>query len=86
MKDILTLASASHQAARRPGAPVGPDELSRRHDSLATLRSMIETWRRRICFRRELAQKSKANPHLIEDMGLKSWQVEAEIAKPFWRR
>jgi uncharacterized protein YjiS (DUF1127 family) len=85
MTDTPILASAPHQAAR-PGTPAGPTGLSRRHYSLATLRSMIATWRERIRFRRELAQKSKANPHLIEDMGLKRWQVEAEIAKPFWRR
>ena len=39
------LASAPHQAAR-PGTPVGPAEVSRRHYSLATLRSIIATWRR----------------------------------------
>ena len=78
MNDTSTFDSAPHQAAR-PG-------VSRRHYSLAALRSMIATWRERRRFRWELAQKAKANPHLIEDMGLKGWQVEAEIAKPFWRR
>jgi uncharacterized protein YjiS (DUF1127 family) len=29
---------------------------------------------------------AKANPHLIEDIGMKKWQVEAEIAKPFWQK
>jgi uncharacterized protein YjiS (DUF1127 family) len=47
---------------------------------------MIAAWRERIWFRRELEQKSKDNPHLIADIGLTRWQVEAEIAKPFWRR
>ena len=28
---------------------------------------------------------SKANPHLIDDIGLTRRQVEAEIAKPFWQ-
>ena len=78
MKDTFTLASAQHQGAQ-PGTPMGLAEGSRRHYSLATLRSMIATWRERIRFRKELAQKAKANPHLIEDMGLKRWQVEAEI-------
>jgi uncharacterized protein YjiS (DUF1127 family) len=77
MNDTFTFESTPHQAAR-PGRS--------RHYSLAALRSIIATWRRRIRLRRELAQKAKANPHLIEDMGLKRWQVEAEIAKPFWRR
>ena len=44
MNDTPTLASAPHQAAR-PGTPVGPAEVSRRHYSLATLRSIIATWR-----------------------------------------
>ncbi|BCH24996.1 DUF1127 domain-containing protein [Mesorhizobium sp. L-8-3] len=77
-----TLASAPHQAAR-PGAPVGPAEVSRRH--LATLRSIIATWEERKRFRWDLEQMSRANPHLIDDIGLTRRQVEAEIAKPFWQ-
>jgi uncharacterized protein YjiS (DUF1127 family) len=85
MNDTPTLASAPHQAAW-PGTPVGPAEVSCRHDSLATLRSIIATWSERIRVRRELEQMSKANPHLIDDIGLTRRQVEAEIAKPFWQR
>lgn len=84
MNDIPTLGSAPHQAAW-PGTPVGPAEVSRRHYSLATLRSIIATWRERIRVRRVLEQMSKANPHLIDDIGLTRRQVEAEIAKPFWQ-
>ena len=80
-----TLASAPHQAAR-PGTPVGLAEMSRRHYSLATPRSIIATWRWRIRFRWELEQKSKDNPHLIDDIGLTRQQIEAEIAQPFWQR
>jgi uncharacterized protein YjiS (DUF1127 family) len=85
MNGTPTLVSAAHQAAR-PGMPVGPAEVSRRHYSLATLRSIIATWRERIRFRRKLAEMSRANFHLIDDIGLKRWQVEAEIAKPFWQQ
>jgi uncharacterized protein YjiS (DUF1127 family) len=60
--------------------------LSRHHYSLATLPGVIATWRRRIRFRWELEQKAKANPHLIDDIGLTRSEVEAEIAKPFWQR
>ena len=84
MNDTPILASAPHQAGR-PATPLGPADMLRRRYSLTALRSIIATWRERRRFRWELAQKSKANPHLIEDMGLKRWQVEAEIAKPFWR-
>ncbi len=60
--------------------------MSRRHYSLATLRSIIATWRWRMRYRWELEQRSQANPHLIDDIGLTKRQVEAEIAKPFWQR
>lgn len=56
-----------------------------RHYSLAALPSLIATWRERIRFRRGLEDMWKANPHMIEDIGLKRWQAEAEIAKPFWQ-
>ncbi|MGE3831161.1 MAG: DUF1127 domain-containing protein [Parvibaculaceae bacterium] len=60
--------------------------ISRRHYGLAALRSMIAAWDKRKRFRRELAQISHANPHLIDDIGLTKRQVAAEIAKPFWQR
>ncbi|MCV9966706.1 DUF1127 domain-containing protein [Pararhizobium sp. BT-229] len=85
MNHTPILASAPHQAAR-PGTPVGLADVSRRHYSLATLRSMIATWHERIRFRWKLEQMSKDNPHLIDDIGLTRRQVEAEIAKPFWQR
>ena len=84
MNDTPTLASAPHQAAR-PGTAVGPADVSRRHYSLATLRNIIATWEERKRFRWALEQMSKANPHLIDDIGLTRRQVEAEIAKPFWQ-
>ena len=85
MNDTPTLASAPHQAAR-PGTPVGPAEVSRRHYSLATLRSIMAAWEERKRVRWELEQMSRDNPHLIQDIGLTRRQVEAEIAKPFWQR
>jgi uncharacterized protein YjiS (DUF1127 family) len=84
MNDTPTLASALCQAAW-PGTPVGPAEALRRHQSLATLRSILATWDERKRFRWELEQKSKDDPHLIDDIGLTKRQVEAEIAKPFWQ-
>lgn len=65
--------------------PAGPADMSRRHDSPATLRSMMAAWDERKRFRRELERMSKANPHLIDDIGLTRRQAEAEIAKPFWQ-
>jgi uncharacterized protein YjiS (DUF1127 family) len=62
-----------------------PAGASRRHYSLATLRSIIASWDERRRFRWNLEQMSKANPHLIDDIGLTRRQVEAEIAKAFWQ-
>ena len=47
MNNKNTLTSAPHRAAS-PGTPVGLAEVSRRHYSLATLRSIIATWRWRV--------------------------------------
>jgi uncharacterized protein YjiS (DUF1127 family) len=58
---------------------------ARRHYNLRALRSIIAAWDERRRFRWQLQQMSKANPHLIDDIGLTRRQVEAEIAKPFWQ-
>ena len=77
-----TLALVPRQAAW-PATPARPTDVSRRH--LAALPSIIATWGERIRVRWDLAQMAEANPHLIDDVGLTRRQVEAEIAKPFWR-
>ncbi|WP_246591374.1 DUF1127 domain-containing protein [Aminobacter anthyllidis] len=51
----------------------------------ASLLGTIATWRWRIRFRWELEQKLKADPHLIDDIGLTRRQVETEIAKHLWQ-
>ena len=58
--------------------------MSYRHHSLATLRNMIAMYRARRRFRADLERIARDNPHLIDDMGLARWQVEAEVAKRFW--
>jgi uncharacterized protein YjiS (DUF1127 family) len=79
-----TSASAPHQVTL-PGTALG--RVSRRRYSLATLRSIVATWREQSRFRWDLKRMSEANPHLIDDIGLTRRQVEAEIAKlPFWQR
>jgi uncharacterized protein YjiS (DUF1127 family) len=65
--------------------PMGQAAVPRRHFSLTTLRSIIAAWEERKRIRRELEQMSRDNPHLLQDIGLTRRQVEAEIAKPFWR-
>lgn len=65
---------------------IGLSKVSRQHYSLATLRSILATWDERKRYRWKLEQMAKANPHLIDDIGLTRRQVETEIAKPFWQR
>jgi uncharacterized protein YjiS (DUF1127 family) len=65
--------------------PAAEAEAPHWHYGLPTLQSIIATWEQRKRFRWELEQMSKANPHLIDDIGLTRRQVEAEVAKPFWR-
>lgn len=79
MNDAPALASAPHQAAW-PGPSMEP---ARRY--LAITRGIIAAWSERVRLRWDLEQMAKANPHLIDDIGLTKRQVEAEIAKPFWR-
>ncbi|MDK1373431.1 MULTISPECIES: hypothetical protein [unclassified Sinorhizobium] len=77
MNDTCTLAPAWHQAAR-PETPVGPAEVSRRQGGRATPRAVVVTRDERKRLRRDLEPKSKANPHLVDDIGL-----EPEAAGPF---
>ncbi|AYF86529.1 DUF1127 domain-containing protein [Pseudomonas sp. JS3066] len=62
-----------------------PAEVWHRRYNLAHPRRMIATWSERKRFRLELERMAKANPHLIEDIGLTRRQAEREIAKPFWQ-
>lgn len=52
----------------------------------APRRGLVATWRERLRYRRELAEKAKDDPRLIEDIGLTRRQIETEIEKPVWKR
>lgn len=80
-----TLASARYRAGLS-GTPAARSAVSRRRYGLAALRSIFATWDERRRFRWTLRQLAKDNPHLIDDIGLTTRQVEAEIAKRFWQR
>ncbi|MDF3868280.1 hypothetical protein P3W53_27720 [Pseudomonas denitrificans (nom. rej.)] len=60
-------------------------EASRRSFSLPSLLQLLALWQTRARVRSQLACMARANPHLIEDIGLTRRQVAQEIAKPFWR-
>lgn len=61
-------------------------DASGRPDTRARLRNIIRIWRERVRFRWDLARLARDCPELIDDIGLTMKQVEAEVAKPFWRR
>ena len=52
---------------------------------LAALRHMLKTWEERKHLRLKLQDMLLTAPHLVDDIGLTTKQVEVEIAKPFWR-
>ncbi|WP_292667494.1 DUF1127 domain-containing protein [Mesorhizobium sp.] len=79
MNVILTRASNTDHTAR-------PAEAAGRAYTLAALGNLISAWRERSYFRWELARLANDAPELIDDIGLTMQQIEAEIAKPFWRR
>ncbi len=81
MNELSSLASAPHLAASQ-GRLLELPSATRRPNSLRTL---VSVWRRRVRLRRELEEKLRAAPHLMADMGITEREVEAEIAKPFWR-
>ena len=81
MNKTTTLASARYSSAR-PGLPVRPSPASRRH-SLHKLTQLISVWRARRRYRWDLERIAQNNPHLIDDIGLRRWQIEAEVAKRF---
>ncbi|WP_349295689.1 MFS transporter (plasmid) [Thioclava sp. 'Guangxiensis'] len=45
---------------------------------------MFRKWKERTHHRKDLKERLSTNPHLIEDMGLKRAEAEAEVAKRFW--
>ena len=85
MDDIRTFTPVPHQLVRKL-ARLAAAEAPRRYYGLTALRSTMAAWSERARFRWALAQMAKDNPHLIDDIGLTSWQVEEEITKRFWRR
>ncbi len=54
----------------------GPMELVNR------VRRVVGTWRRRI---RERQAFARLDYRELRDIGLSRWDVERELAKPFWR-
>ena len=49
---------------------------------VARIGDLFWTWRRRIQDRQAFAHLDQRD---LRDMGLSQWEVETELAKPFWR-
>lgn len=58
----------------------------RRSERQPGLIGLIVAWGERTRFRGQLATMARDTPELIDDIGLTMAEVNAEIAKPFWRR
>lgn len=54
-------------------------------DLLLELRRLLQCWRARVAYRRDLARLLAAGPHLVPDLGLDTANVREEIRKAFWR-
>ena len=84
-----TFASAPYRVAW-PGPPAVPVSVKSakttpRRYRIATLLSTFATWDERTRFRWDIERMLRDEPYLIRDIGLTRWEVEAEIAKPFWQ-
>jgi uncharacterized protein YjiS (DUF1127 family) len=49
------------------------------------IRAVLDAWRLRYRYRRELERLMRSAPHLVEDIGLSRQHADREVAKPFWR-
>jgi uncharacterized protein YjiS (DUF1127 family) len=60
----------------------GKTSTSRRLGVTAWIGGLFGMWRRRIRERQAFAHLDQRD---LRDMGLSQWEVETELAKPFWR-
>ena len=77
---ITTFSAASNTASVRM-----PGRLTTAPGPFSNLAGLLGTWEERKRFRLKLEDMLRTAPHLIEDVGMTRQQVNAEIAKPFWR-
>ncbi len=64
------------QETRHSSSGVGPAGLA------GSIGRAIGIWRRRISERQTFAALDRRD---LRDLGLSQWEVELELAKPFWR-
>jgi uncharacterized protein YjiS (DUF1127 family) len=75
-------------ATPRPLPAISSAQVSGRgwlRSSLAEIRAVLDAWRRRYRYRRELERLMRSGTHLIEDIGQLRRHADREVAKPFWR-
>ena len=49
---------------------------------LRKLGRLVQIWRERYAYRQALA---RLDAHLLDDLGIKTWEAARECSKPFWR-
>jgi uncharacterized protein YjiS (DUF1127 family) len=77
----VAMSVTTHNALTQRQANAG--QLTRRQPRLTTwIGGLFRTWRRRIQERQAFAHLDQRD---LRDMGLSQWEVERELAKPFWR-
>ncbi len=82
MISVLTVFHFHRAVHRSPSGEDAPDGLYGK----GAMGRVIYTWEERIRARRELARLASEAPELIQKMGFTMAEVDAELAKPFWRR
>jgi uncharacterized protein YjiS (DUF1127 family) len=71
----------THNALTQCQANAGPSS-HRQVGAIAWIGDLFGTWSRRIQERQAFAHLDQRD---LRDMGLSQWEVETELAKPFWR-
>jgi uncharacterized protein YjiS (DUF1127 family) len=71
----------THEALTQCQANARPS-IRRQSGVAAWVGDVLGTWRRRIQERQAFAHLDQRD---LRDMGLSQWEVESELAKPFWR-
>ena len=57
---------------------------SEKKSGFSSCLQLLDTWRERIEYRRNLRRLLAVGPHMIEDLGLALEAAHAEVMKSFW--
>jgi uncharacterized protein YjiS (DUF1127 family) len=77
--------STQLSAATRFEWSTSRDEPASLWSRLNGISTLVAVWRERRWYRKELRRLASDGSHLVDDVGLKPSELQAEIAKPFWQ-